>query len=675
MKRVFAAGILLIAAAPVHAQASISPTEKQASRATIGTFGFDVTGMDRSVRPGDDFYHFANGIWAKNTPIPPDKSNYGMFTVLDDLSKERTHAILKEALADPASKIGNAYASYMDAATVEERGLAPITPWLDEVRGLTKKNYPRLVARAARNGIGVPFALYVSQDDREPDNYILTLYQSGLGMPDRDYYLDDTDKMRTVRTAYLRHLTKVLEFAGVDDAATRAAALLAFETEIAKAHWTRTESRDAEKTYNKQSLAELRKSAPGFDFAAAFQSNGLKPESVLVAQPSAIAAIARLVGDAKVEILRDAMLVRSIDAFADVLPDAVAQEQFAFYSTVLSGTPEREPRWKRGVNFVKAHLGDEVGKAYVARHFPPETKAAMDELVRNVTAAMGRRIDGLAWMSPETKAKARAKLASFATKIGYPDRWRDYSALRIDRADLFGNARRSNQHAFDYMVGKLGNPIYRWEWFMTPMEVNAYANFSMNEIVFPAAILQPPFFDPHADPAINYGGIGAVIGHEISHHFDDQGSKYDAEGRLNSWWATEDRENFRQLTQKLVEQYNAYEPLPGLKVNGALTLGENIGDLAGLAIAYDAYRHSLNGKEAPVIDGLTGDARFFLGWAQVWRRSHREEDLRQRLLTDPHAPAQYRANIVRNFDAWYDAFHPQPDGQMVLKPAERIRIW
>jgi putative endopeptidase len=374
-------------------------------------------------------------------------------------------------------------------------------------------------------------------------------------------------------------------------------------------------------------------------------------------------------------VLKDQLLLRSLDGFADELTDALANESFAFYGTTLSGTPEREPRWKRAVNFVKDNLGEEVGKSYVAKYFPPETKAAADTLVKNVLAAMGRRIDGLDWMSAEAKVKAHQKLAAFTPKIGYPDRWRDYSGLDIRRDDLFGNAVRASQFEHDYQIGKLGKPIYRWEWQMTPMEINAYANFGMVEIVFPAAILQPPFFDPNADAAVNYGGIGAVIGHELSHHFDDQGAKYDSTGKLAQWWTDSDVKRFKALTDRLAKQYDAYEPLPGEHVKGQLTLGENIADLAGLTVAYDAYLASLGGKPAPVIDGTTGDQRFYLGWAQVWRRNYREANLRQRLLTDPHSPSEQRVAMVRNLDRWYAAFKVQPGQKAYLASPDRVRIW
>lgn len=663
-------------AAPETAAATPPPAAAPAPKAEIGTYGFDTAGMNTSVAPGDNFYEYANGSWAKNTPIPEDKSNYGMFTALDDLSKSRTKEILDTAKDDSSSLIGNAYASYLDQATVEAKGLTPIKPWLDQIKAVkTKSDYVQIVAQAARNGVSGPFGGYVGQDDKNPESYIFFLYQSGLGMPDRDYYLSTNPKLVETRAAYLKHLEKMFALAGEPGGAARAKAVLDFETAIAKVHWTQVESRDADKVYNKMTLAQLTRLAPGYDFAAVMKANGIVSDPLVVAQPSAIKGTAALIAKTPIAVLKDQLLIRSLDDLSDYLSDAIANENFAFYGTALSGTPQREERWKRAVTFLKGSLGEEVGKAYVAKYFPPETKAAADDLVKNVLAAMGRRIDGLSWMSAETKARARQKLAAFTPKIGYPDRWRDYSGLEMKRDDLFGNAIRSNQFDFAYNVGKLGKPIYRWEWGMTPMEINAYANFGMVEIVFPAAILQPPFFDPHADPAVNYGGIGAVIGHEISHHFDDQGAKYDASGRLSQWWTEQDVKNFKGLTDQLVKQYDAYEPLPGEHVQGALTLGENIADLAGLTVAYDAYKHALGGKDAPVLDGTTGDQRFYLGWAQVWRRNYREANLRQRLLTDPHAPSEQRAAVVRNLDPWYGAFAVSATAKLALDSNARVRIW
>ncbi len=663
-------------APPPAEPASAAVASPPVPKPVYGTYGFDDAGKDMSVAPGDDFYGYANGGWAKNTPIPADKANYGMFTVLDDLSKQRTQGILDTAKEDPSSKIGNAYVAYLDQATVEAKGLAPIKPWLDTIKAAkTKTDYALLLAKAARNGVSGPFGGAVGQDYKNPEAYVFALFQSGLGMPDRDYYLSTTAQLAETRKAYLAHLEKMFTLAGEPNGAARAKAIMDFETAIANVSWTRVDSRDAEKTYNRMTLAQLAKIAPGFDFTASLRARGVTSDEILVAQPSAITGIAALMGRTSLPVLKDQLLIRSLDNLADYLPDAIANENFAFYGTTLSGTPQREERWKRAVTFVKGSLGEEVGKAYVAKYFPPETKAAADQLVKNVIAAMGRRIDGLTWMSDSAKARAHKKLAAFTPKIGYPDRWRDYAGLEVKRDDLFGNALRSNNFDYDYNVEKLGKPIYRWEWGMTPMEINAYANFGMVEIVFPAAILQPPFFDPNADPAVNYGGIGAVIGHELSHHFDDQGAKYDETGRLQQWWTDQDVSNFKVLTDKLVKQYDAYEPLPGLHVNGALTQGENIADLAGLTVAHEAYKASLGGKDAPVIGGTTGDQRFYLGWAQVWRRSYREANLRQRLLTDPHSPSEQRADIVRNLDPWYSGFAIPDSAKLALSPQDRVRIW
>lgn len=662
-------------AAPLS-QAAIAVAPAVAPRPEIGNYGFDEAGMDKSIAPGDDFYGFANGIWARTTPIPSDKSNYGAFNVIDDLSKQRTQEILEAAKNDPNSKIGIAYATYLDTAAIDAKGLAPIQPWLDQIKAVTAKSgLAALYAQADRNGVQGLFGSYVGQDDKNPEVYALNLFQGGLGMPDRDYYLSKEAKLVEARTAYEKHLANVLTLAGEPNAAVRARAIVAFETKIAQAHWTRIESRDANKTYNMMTVADLARKAPGFDFKGFFAGIGAPVASVIVAQPSAVTGIAKLVQATPVAVLKDQLLVRSLDNFADVLPSAFDKEQFAFYGTTLSGTPEQQVRWKRAVEFTTGAVSDEVSKAYVAKYFPPATKAAADDLVKNVIAAMGRRIDQLDWMAPETKVKAHAKLAAFTPKIGYPDRWHDYSNLQIVAGDAYGNNVRANNWAHEDQVSKLGQPIRRWEWGMTPMEVNAYANFGMVEIVFPAAILQPPFFDPNADPAINYGGIGAVIGHELSHHFDDQGAKYNAEGRLTDWWTPADVAAFKKRTDALVAQYDQYEPLPGMHVKGALTLGENVADLAGLTVAYDAYRHSLNGEDAPVLDGTSGDQRFYLGWAQVWRRNYREANLRQRLLTDSHSPSQQRAWVVRNLDPWYSAFAPVPGNKLFLTPEQRVRIW
>ncbi|HEY6047744.1 MAG TPA: M13 family peptidase, partial [Sphingomicrobium sp.] len=467
----------------------VAPVAPPAPRPQYGTFGFDSTGMDTTVVPGNNFYQYANGTWAKTTPIPPDKSNYGMFTVLDDLSRDRTKGLIEESAKDPNSRIGAAYASFMDQAAVESKGLTPFEPWLNQVRAIkSKAQLPSVYAEASRLGIGTPFGGFVGQDDKAPEEYIFQFFQSGLGMPDRDYYLSKDAKLAETKAKYLQHLTTMLTLAGEANAPARAKAIVDFETRIAQVSWTKVESRDATKTYNKLTLAQLARSAPGFNWNQLLEKRGVVGvKSILVAQPSAITKIAALVNRAPLGVLKDQLLVRSLDSYASYLPAKFDNENFAFYGTTLSGTPEQEARWKRAVNFTVGALGDDVSKLYVAKYFPPETKAAADELVHNIINAMDRRIDKLDWMSADTKIKAHAKLAAFTPKIGYPSQWRDMSGLSIDRNDLLGNAMRSNQFDYAYNVGKLGKAIYKWEWGMTPMTINAYANFGMVEIVFPAA--------------------------------------------------------------------------------------------------------------------------------------------------------------------------------------------
>ena len=643
----------------------------------IGTYGFDTAGMDRSVAPGDSFDGFANGAWKANTEIPADRASYGMFHVLQDLSQERTRGIIDTAAKQPGNKVGEFYASFMDEAGIEARGIAPVKPWLASIAGAQSKE--ALVAVAAKMqpmGVGGLFGMGVTQDARAPENYVIVTAQSGISLPDRDYYLKDDPKLETVRTAYKAYLAKLFTLAGESNADARANAVFEFEKAVANAHWTRVESRDADKTYNKWTAADFQAKAPGFPWPTLISGLGFPAQPFyIVRQPSAITGEAKVFADAQLPVLKDYWMLRVLKSTAPYLTKAFDDAQFAFAGTVLSGIPQQEPRWKRGVGLVSAAMGEEVGKAYVAQYFPPEAKASADELVRNLRAATEDRLKGLSWMAPETRVKAVAKLAAFTPKIGYPTKWRDYSSLRADRADLIGNVARANEYEFRRNQRKLGAPLDRTEWFMTPMTINAYANPPMNEIVFPAAILQPPFFDPKADAAINYGGIGAVIGHELIHHFDDQGRKYDPTGKLAEWWTPEDITRFKSYTDRLVAQYNEYEPLPGQKVNGALTLGENIADLAGLTVAYEAYKKSLKGKPAPVIDGLTGEQRFFLGWAQVWRTKYREPALRAQLLSDPHSPGPERVAIVRNLDPWYEAFKPKPGQKAYLTPEQRVRVW
>jgi putative endopeptidase len=669
---------LLPMVAPLHAQTAAAPMAevKKSDGPQLGTFGMDEAGMDKTAAPGEDFYAYANGVWAKNTAIPADKSNYGMFTALDDLSKDRVKLVLEAAQAKKGDKVGDVYASYINTDRIEALGIAPITPWLNKIKAVkTKADFQKLMPIAARNGVGALFGGYVGQDDKDPETYIFQIGQGGTGLPDRDMYLVANDKFEVIRTKYKAYLAKMLELSGEKESVARANAVFEMEKKFAQAHWTREDSSDATKTYNKMTLAELDAIAPKLPMAQVLKAVSPKITNVIVAQPSAITGIDKVFEQTDVSVLKDQMLIGSLTGFADVLPKQFDETVFDFYSTTLSGTPKQQARWKRAVGFTEGTVGEEVGKVYAAKYFTAETKASMNVLVTNVLGAMGRRIDNLSWMQSATKVKARQKLANFTTKIGYPDRWKSYAKLKIVRSDAFGNNLRSNQFAFDENIGKLGEPLRRWEWGMLPQTVNAYANFGMNEIVFPAAILQPPFFDPKADSAINYGGIGAVIGHEISHHFDDQGSKYDEKGRLSEWWTPSDVKAFEAAGKALIAQYDKYEIFPGVNVKGEFTLGENIGDLAGLTVAYDAWKTSLNGKEPPVINGLTGDQRFFLGWAQVWRRNYREANLRQRLLTDPHSPSIQRANVVRNLDKWYDAFQPKQGEDLYLKPEDRVRIW
>ncbi|SMF78834.1 M13 family metallopeptidase [Allosphingosinicella indica] len=648
-----------------------------AAKPTIGDFGFDAAGMDRSVNAGDDFYAYANGTWAKDTAIPADRSNYGMFTMLEELSNERTHKILEEQQKAAGSKSGDFYASFMDRAAVNKAGIAPLQPTLKEIDGAdTPAALTAVMGKLSRKGINLPFGTYVDSDDKSPDSPIFQILQGGLGLPDRDYYLSEDPGLVSKREAYRGYMVKLMALAGEKNAEARAKAVLDLETEIARLHWTQVDSRDADKTYNKMTAAELKKAAPAFNWDGYLKEIGVAQQpAFLVRQPTAVTGMAALIAKTPAAVLKDYTKVHTIDEMAPYLSQPFVDANFAFHGTSLNGTPENQADWKRGVTLVTGAMGEEVGKIYVERYFPPESKAAADTLVKNVIAAMDRRIQGLAWMAPETKARARAKLAAFTPKIGYPETWRDYSALTVKRDDLLGNVMRANEFEHARGIGKLGKPIDRTEWFMTPMTINAYANFAWNEIVFPAAILQPPFFDPYADAAINYGGIGAVIGHEISHHFDDQGSKYDETGSLKEWWTPGDVQRFNALTDKLGAQYDGYEVFPGKSVNGKLTMGENIGDLAGVTIAYDAYQATLGGKPAPAIDGFSGDQRFYLGWAQVWRRNYRDDNLLQRLITDPHSPSKQRTYVVRNFDQWYKAYGVQPGQKLYLAPDQRVHIW
>ncbi|HHL42982.1 MAG TPA: M13 family peptidase [Hellea balneolensis] len=649
----------------------------------LGSFGVALDLMDQSVKPGDDFFKYVNGKWLEKTEIPADKSNYGSFTKLADRSEKQVQKIIQDmakSKAAPGSneqKIGDLYAAFMDTDTIEKKGLDPIKADLDYIRSL--KDHDAIAAAMGDPAYGLqsPIGGWVWTDAKNPEEYVFYITQSGLGMPNRSYYLDDDDKTKKTRAAYLVFLNKMLGFSGVEDTKARAQAVMDFETEMAKKHWKPEKRRNRDLTYNKMTMKELVDYAPGFDWQSMAKIAGIADQDhFILREKDALKGLAEVFAKTPVNVLQDYMTIHHISGNSAYLPKDIDDASFAFYGTAVRGTEQQRDRWKRAVSFVSGNLGEAIGQVYVQRHFKPSAKAQMDELVENLRSAFKDGIDGLEWMGEETKAQAQDKLAKFYPKIGYPKKWKDYSTMTVDRNDLIGSAKSTNVWQWQDMIGKLGKPIDKEEWGMTPQTVNAYYNPGYNEIVFPAAILQAPFFDPNADPAVNYGGIGAVIGHEMGHGFDDQGAKSDGDGKQRNWWTPEDEAAFKDRTKVLVEQYSAYEPLPGHHINGELTLGENIGDLTGITMAYAAYKKSLGGKEAPVIDGYTGDQRFFLSYGQIWQRKFREDALINRLKTDPHSPGPYRANgIVRNFDAWYDAFDVKPGDKLYLAPEKRVKIW
>ena len=682
----FAVGAMALAGSTLaQAAGKDAWATSKGAKTTYGTFGFDTAGMDRSVAPGDDFGRFVSGTYLKGLVIPADRSSYGMFTRLRDLSQERTRTIVEGAAAkkgakagSEAQKVGDFYASFLDEAAIEAQGLKPLKPELNAIAAITTRaQLSKAFGAAARWGVDVPLGVGPQQDLKNPEAIAVYAGQGGLGLPDRDYYLDTKNpKFAEIRDKYLVHIGTMLKLAGIPDSEAKAKAILALETKLAEVQWSKVELRQIEKIYNPTKRSDLDATYPGVDWTALLTAAGTNNQKeLIVTTPSAIIGTGKLMASEPLEVWKDYLTFHVLKTASPYLPKAFVSENFAFDGTVISGQPELQPRWKRGVDATTGALGEAVGKLYVAKYFPPEAKKQADLLVKNIIAAMDVRLSNLSWMDPKTKAEARAKLAMFTPKIGYPSIWRDYSKLEVRRGDAFGNAMRSAEFEYQRQLDKIGKPIDRREWGMTPMTVNAYANPLWNEIVFPAAILQPPFFDAKADPAVNYGGIGAVIGHEISHHFDDQGRKFDKEGKLSDWWTAEDVKRFTALTDQVIKQYAAYEPLPGTHVNGELTLGENIADLAGVTVAFDAYHKSLNGKPAKVIDGFTGDQRFFLGFGQVWRQKYRDAALLQQITTNEHTPSHVRPNVVRNVDAWYEAFAVKPGQSLYLNPENRIKVW
>ncbi|MES2901561.1 MAG: M13-type metalloendopeptidase [Pseudomonadota bacterium] len=648
------------------------------------TSGIETRYIDPSVRVQDDFFAHVNGKWLKENEIPADKSRYGTFDKLSDDTRPQVRAIIEAAQKDKkaspeARKIGDHYTAYMDEARRDQLGYKPLNSELQKIRSLKdKKAVPDLIAHLAKIGVASPYGMRVGPDARESTRYAAYIGQSGLGLPDRDYYLKDEPRMVEIRAKYLKHVENMLSMIGRKDAAEAAKNILAFETELAKVQWTRVENRDPVKRYNKLTMAKLGELTPGYDWNAASKAAGIgaKVDYVIVAQPSYLTGMNNVLAATELATLKSYFEWQLVRAYSEYLSKPFVDANFGFYSATLNGVAQDRPLWRRAIGSVEGAMGEAVGRQYVAQHFPAERKARMDTLVKNVVEAYRQSIDTLEWMGPETKKEAQAKLAKFTPKIGYPSKWRDYSALTIKPNDLVGNVMRASTFDYNRNVAKLGKPIDREEWGMTPQTVNAYYNSTMNEIVFPASILQPPFFDMQADDAVNYGGIGAVIGHEIGHGFDDAGSQSDGDGNLRDWWTADDRAKFKARTQMLVNQFNAYSPQSGLNVNGQLALGENIGDNSGLAIAYKAYKISLGGKPAPVIDGLTGDQRFFMGWAQVWRSKYRDEAMVNQIKVGPHAPGMYRANgAVINHPAFHEAFGIKEGDKMYLPPKDRVSIW
>jgi putative endopeptidase len=649
--------------------------------------GIDTQNFDAAVRAQDDFYRHVNGVWLDHTQIPADKATWGTFAKLYDDSQEALRGIVEEATKSPdnkpgseAQKIGDLFGDFMDEAGLEKLGLQPLAPEYARIDAIKdKKELPALIAHLASIGVTVPYVPYVHQDNRDSTKYIVDLYQGGLGLPDRDYYLKpDDEKLKDALTKYQAHVQKMLEMAGDDDASAEAAAIVKLETALAQVQWTKVENRDPVKTYNKYEIAKLAELAPGYNWPAFLEGAEIagKVDYLIVSQPSYITGFNKVLNDTPLDTWKTYFRWHVLSDYASYLSKPFVDEDFAFFGTALRGVPENKPRWKRGIDLVENAVGEALGKLYVKKYFPPAYKARMEELVDNLLKAYKTSIDTLEWMGPETREQAQAKLAKFTYKIGYPNKWRDYSSLTITPGDLVGNIMRAQKFEYDRNIKKLGQPIDREEWEMTPQTVNAYYNPEMNEIVFPAAILQPPFFFADADDAVNYGGIGAVIGHEISHGFDDQGSQYDGDGNLRDWWTDADHERFKAKTNALVAQYAAFEPVPGYHVNGELTLGENIADNSGMAIAYKAYHIALNGKQAPVIDGMSGDQRFFMGWAQVWRGKVRENEAIRRVKIDPHSPPAVRGSApLENQPAFFEAFGIKEGDGMWRAPDQRVTIW
>jgi putative endopeptidase len=657
------------------------------------TIGIDLSLRNLSVKPGDDFEEYANGAWRNTTEIPQDRSTIGVAFQVFQKAEQRNADLIREAgrgepkPGTPLRMIADYYTAFMDTAAIEKRGLDPLKPQLSNIAKIAS---PTDLARALGQQLRADvdplnatnywtenlFGLFVAQALGDPSRNVGYLLQGGLGMPDREYYVSSDAEMETARAAYKTYIGELLKLAGTDDSAAKAERIMALETKMATAHLDRTASADVHKANNPATLAELSANAPGLDWKAYLTAAGLeKQPSFIIWQRDAIIALSALVASEPIETWKEWMTFHLINQSAAYLAPAFDELRFGFYGKTLQGTPKQRDRWKRAVAAVNTDLGDAVGKVYVAKYFPPSSKAEVEKIVKNLIAAFDKRIDGLEWMAPATKAQAHAKVKTLRVSVGYPEKWRSYEKLVIRADDPVGNVWRAREWEYHHQVAKLGQPVDRGEWWMTPQTVNAVNLPLQNAMNFPAAYLEPPYFDPKADAAANYAGIGATIGHEVSHSFDNLGAEFNASGKLENWWTPEDQAHFKEASKRLADQFSAYEPLPGLHINGELTLGENIADVAGLNAAFDAYKLSLNGKPLPVVEGLSGDQRFFLAYAQSWRKKVREPALRQQIVTNEHAPDRERAQTVRNLDAWYEAWDVKPGDKLYLAPGDRVRLW
>ncbi len=682
----------LIWLAPLLA-ASCREHASPAAAASATTHAVDTASMDRSINPGDDFYGYGNGGWEKATPIPPDRSTYGSFSIVDDEVSKRNKALIQgagksgAAAGSDADMVGSYYDAYMDEASIEKRGLEPVQEELDAIKGIADRTaLARVLGNELRADVDALnntnfhtdrlYGLWAAPGFDDPERYVPYLMQGGLGMPDRDDYRNTDPKAVELQGKYREHIAAVLKLAQIAFADAKAGRIYDLENRIADTHVSRTDSLDVHKANNPWPAAEFPKRAPGLDWKSYFEAAGLTgPSTIIVWHPSAITGTAALAGKQPLDVWKDYLTFHVLDRSAYLLPKAFADENFRFYGTTLTGALKQRDRWERAVRATSRALPDPVGKLYVEKYFPAEAKAQAQEMVKNIVAAFGRRIDRLDWMSAATREKAKAKVQTLYVGIGYPEKWRDFSGLKIAKDDALGNAQRSELFDYRASVAKLGKPVDKSEWAMSPQTVNAVNLPLQNAMNFPAAILNPPFYYPGGDPVRNYGAIGTVIGHEISHSFDDQGSQFDAQGRLANWWTPEDLAHFNEAAARLVAQYDAYEPLPGLHINGKLTLSENLADVAGLSAAYDGYRSAYPQANASPLDGFAADQRFFIGFAQIWKDKNRPEALRIRLMTDGHSPGQYRADTARNIDAWYSAFDVKAGQKLYLAPDARVRVW